>query len=50
MDSLQVSANTRGEFQRFNAKNNVSEINMDDLSLRGYTDMVMHSLTKKQFY
>ena len=39
MDSLQVSANTRGEFQRFNAKNNVSEINMDDLSLRGYTDI-----------
>ena len=39
MDSLQVSANTRGEFQRFNAKNNVSELNMDDLSLRGYTDI-----------
>ncbi len=39
MDSLQVSANNRGEFQRFNAKNNVIDINMDDLSMRGYIDI-----------
>ena len=39
MDSLQVSAISRDEFQRFNAKNNIIEMDLEDLSLRGYTDI-----------
>ena len=39
MDSLQVSAINQNEFQRFYAKNNVIEFNVEELSRKGYTDL-----------
>ena len=39
MDSLDVTASNRNEFDIFESKNSVIHLDMDELSLRGFTDV-----------
>ena len=49
MDSLEVTADTE-EFNLLKDNNNVVFIKMDDVSLRGAMDLVMHYFQIIRFY